>query len=226
MNQRLTRMLGYTAITGLVVFGMSGCFFSEQQHSDVSYGIDQPVHSLVIQGKTGGIRVVGAGTGVHVVEHQSYDSKAPASTHTVADGTLTLTYTCDDDCGINYEVDVPAGTDVKVSAGTGDVHLSGLSAGVQATTGTGQVEGVGLAGASADLRSSTGDVSATFTVVPGSVTATTSTGNVKVVVPSGGYAVKATADTGTVKVTVPQDAASGHAIDAESDTGNVTVSHA
>ncbi|WP_327067400.1 DUF4097 domain-containing protein [Kitasatospora sp. NBC_01250] len=226
MNQRLTRLLGCTAITGFVVFGMSGCFFDGQQHSVVGYGIDQPVHALVVNGKTGNIRVVGAGTGVHVVEHQNYDSKAPTSTHTVADGTLTLTYTCHDDCGIDYEVDVPAGTDVKVSAGTGDVHLSGLSAGVRADTGTGSVEGVNLSSASASLGSSTGDVSATFTGVPGSVTAKTSTGNVKVVVPAGGYAVKATADTGSVKVTVAQDAASGHAIDAESDTGNVTVAHA
>ncbi|MFF7633971.1 DUF4097 family beta strand repeat-containing protein [Kitasatospora sp. NPDC008050] len=225
MNQRLTRLLGCTAITGLVVFGMSGCYFDDQQHRDVGYGIDQPVHALVIKGDTGNIRVVGAGSGVHVVEHQNYGSKAPASTHTVADGTLTLTYSCHD-CGIDYDVDVPAGTDVKVSEGTGDVHLSGLSAGVQASTGTGSVEGVGLTSASASLGSSTGNVSATFTGVPGSVTAKTSTGNVKVVVPAGGYAVKATADTGSVKVSVPQDGASGHAIDAESDTGNVTVSHA
>ncbi|WP_329564874.1 DUF4097 family beta strand repeat-containing protein [Kitasatospora sp. NBC_01266] len=227
MNHRFSRLIGYTLITGFVTFGMSGCFYgADQQHRDVNYGIDQPVHTLVLQGKTGDIRVVGAGGGVHVSEHQNYSDAAPASTHVVADGTLTLTYTCSRDCGIDYQVDVPADTVVEVSTGTGNVHLSGLTARVRASTGSGQVEGIALGSADADLSSDTGDVTASFTGVPTSVTAKTATGNVKVVLPAGGYAVKAEADTGSVTVAVPQDAASGHAIDAESDTGNVTVTHA
>ncbi|MCX4748452.1 DUF4097 domain-containing protein [Kitasatospora sp. NBC_01287] len=227
MRNRLARVLGYTAITGFVAVGMAGCFWSgAQQHKDVGYAIDQPVRTLVIQGRTGNIRVVGAGSAVRVSEHQDYQHQQPVSTHTVADGTLTLTYSCPDDCGIDYQVDVPAGTAVRISAGTGDVHLSGLSAEVRAATGTGQVEALGLTSGTATLTSDTGDVSATFTTAPGSLTATTATGNVKVVLPNGGYAVTAEADTGSVKVTVPQDAASGHAIDARSSTGDVTVTHA
>ncbi|WP_035848127.1 DUF4097 family beta strand repeat-containing protein [Kitasatospora azatica] len=225
MNQRRTGLLAKTVITAAVAFGMSGCFLDGDQHLDASYQIDQPVHTLVINGSTGDIRVVGGGTGVSVTEHQNYRGKAPATTHTTADGTLTLTYDCHD-CGVDYQVQVPSDTVVKVAANTGTVRLVGLTAAVEASTDTGNVEGERLGTGRAQLRTRTGDLSVSFAGAPAAVDARTGTGSVRLTVPGGdSYAVAATAQTGKVEVTVPQQEGLGRTINAHAETGDVTVAH-
>ncbi|MGK4581341.1 DUF4097 family beta strand repeat-containing protein [Kitasatospora sp. HPMI-4] len=224
------RVLTRIAVTAAVVGGMSGCFsfLDDDQTKDVSYEVPGTVRTLVIEGATGDIRVVGGGTGVQVTEHQKYHSTAPAAVHSTAGGTLTLDYKCPDgDCSVGYEVNVPAGTVVRVSDGTGDVHLSGLTAEVKAETGTGNVEAKRMSATSVDLSSSTGDVSADFVAQPETVKATTSTGSVTVKVPSGDpYTVTAGADTGNVRQTVSQQPGARRTITAHSNTGDVTVTNA
>jgi hypothetical protein len=228
MNNRLNRVLLYAAVTAIVLMGMTACdWWGPTKHNDVSYGIGQPVKTLVVQGETGSITVVGGGDAVTVTEHQNYRDNQPGTTHQLsADGTLTLAYQCHD-CGVDYDIHVPAGTVVKLTAATGDVHLSGLTADVQAGTDTGRIYAVGLAGGKAELRADTGDVSASFTGTPAAVDARTETGSIAITVPKGaGYTVAAGAQTGAVKVTVPSDGSAGRTIDAHAETGSVTVADA
>ncbi|MGF1430481.1 DUF4097 family beta strand repeat-containing protein [Kitasatospora sp. LaBMicrA B282] len=226
MNQRLAKLLGCTAITGIVAFGATGCFWDADQHKEVSYGISQPVKKLVVKGDTGAVDVVGGGDAVTVTEHQTYKDGQPATTHRVsADGTLTLTYDCRN-CGVGYDVHVPAGTVVELTEDTGDIELSGLTADVQADVDTGQIRATGLGADKARLHTGTGSVTAAFTARPTAVDAHTETGSISITVPQGvGYAVSAGAQTGSVDVSVPQDGSTGRTINAHTETGSVSVAN-
>ncbi|MFE0461226.1 DUF4097 family beta strand repeat-containing protein [Kitasatospora sp. NPDC058965] len=230
MNQRLTSLLIHAGITAAVALSCFGCSSpAGDRHREVAYGIDQPVRTVVIEGRVGDVQVTGTGTAVRVTERQSYRSTAPQADHRVAaDGTLTLGYRCPDgDCGIGYRVEVPAGTAVRIRNGSGAVRLDGLTAAVSAETGTGSITAVHLGAGGATLHTGTGDVTAEFAAAPGSVAADSSTGDVRVTVPAGdAYQVRAAADTGTAKVTVPQSPGAARAIEATSSTGDVTVAHA
>ncbi|WP_395295768.1 hypothetical protein ACF9IK_21380 [Kitasatospora hibisci] len=223
----MKRVLGAMAITGAVLAGMSGCFVGDDgERRDVGYAVAEPVRVLVVQGRTGGVVVRGGGgSEVRVTEHQSYRGEAPRSSHVLKDGTLTLTYDCED-CGLGYEVDVPAGTAVRVTAQTGGVRLSGLAGEVEATVSTGGVEATGLTSRTVLLRSGTGGIEASFAAAPAKVEARTGTGGVRLRVPAGdAYAVDASAGTGEVDVAVPQQPGAPRGILARAETGGVTVGH-
>ncbi|MFB7613757.1 hypothetical protein [Kitasatospora sp. NPDC056181] len=222
----MKRMLGAVAITGAVLAGMSGCFAGgDEQRRDVAYDVSGPVRELVVVAHTGGVTVRGGGSAVKVAEHQSYHAEAPRSSHELKDGTLTLTYDCED-CGIGYEVDVPAGTKVRVKAETGGVTLAGLAGEVEATVETGGVEASGLTSPTALLRTGTGGIEASFAGAPARVEARAGTGGVRVTVPAGeAYAVDASAGAGGVDVSVPRQPGAQHAILARTDAGGVTVAH-
>ncbi|MFJ1703188.1 DUF4097 family beta strand repeat-containing protein [Kitasatospora sp. NPDC088346] len=224
----MKRPLPYAAITAVVVLGMSGCFLDQDEHRDVAYSVTEPVRVLVIEGRTGDIRVVGGGDGVRVTEHLSYRDQEPEATHTVADGTLTLGYRCPQDgCGVGYEVRVPAGTEVRVATSTGGVRLSGLTAAVDAATSTGSIEADGLAGAAVRLTTGTGDVAVDFAAGPTGVQVRSDTGSVSVRVPGREeYAVTAGTDTGRVSVSVPRRDDAPRTITARTGTGDVTVGNA
>ncbi|AUY51295.1 DUF4097 family beta strand repeat-containing protein [Streptomyces sp. CB01881] len=222
----MKRVLGAAAITGAVLLGMSGCWAGDdEQRRDVAYGVSGSVRELVIAGHTGGVTVRGGGGAVKVSEHQSFHGEAPRSSHELKDGTLTLTYDCEN-CGIGYEVDVPAGTKVRVTAETGGVKLAGLAGEVEATVSTGGVEASGLTSPTALLRTGTGGIEASFATAPGKVEARAQTGGVRLKVPAGdAYAVDASAGTGGVDVTVPRQPGAQHSILARTETGGVTVAH-
>ncbi|MFF1903399.1 DUF4097 family beta strand repeat-containing protein [Kitasatospora sp. NPDC058218] len=219
----MKRALGAMAITGAVLFGMSGCLLDDEERRDVDYGVGEPVQVLVIEGRIGGITVRGGGDAVKVAEHQNYRGAAPRSSHEVRDGTLTLRYDCDD-CGVGYEVDVPAGTRVRVSAETGGVRLTGLAGEVEAKVGTGGVEASGLTSPVVRLSTGTGGIEASFAGSPDTVEARAETGGVRVRVPAGeAYAVDASAGTGDVSVEVPRRPGAVRSITARTGTGGVTV---
>ena len=228
MRRMLVRVVSRVGITAVVAGGMSGCFLADGQERVVVYGVAEPVRTLVVQGHIGEISVRGGGPAVRVTERQTYRGAAPVAVHSTVDGTLTLTYSCPDDgCGVGYEVEVPAGTQVRVSNGTGGVALAGALGAVEARTGTGEVTASGLASPTARLETETGGVSAAFAVRPESVRATSQTGGVRVRVPGGApYAVEAGARTGDVSVTVARDDAAPQRITARTETGSVTVSGA
>lgn len=53
MNNRLTRVMVYAAITGIVILAMTACDWTgSEKHTNVSYAIGQPVKTLVVQGQT------------------------------------------------------------------------------------------------------------------------------------------------------------------------------
>ncbi|MFC9325294.1 DUF4097 family beta strand repeat-containing protein [Kitasatospora sp. NPDC057015] len=221
----LVRVGSKLAVTAAVVGGMSGCLVGDDRERVVVYGVAEPVRTLVVQGHTGDIRVTGGGAAVRVTEHRTYRGAEPVTTHGTADGTLTLGYRCPDgDCGVGYDVEVPAGTVVRVENETGTVVLSGLGAEVDVRTGTGDVTASALTSPTVRLEARTGGISASFSTGPASVRANTRTGDVRVRVPrEGAYAVEAATRTGDVTVGVARDDTAARRITARSETGSVTV---
>lgn len=225
----MNRPMITVAACGLAVAGMSACSSTKpHKNKTVSYQESSPVRRLVIKGDVGDIEVTGGGTSVSVTEKHRFQKVDPVTSHTVADGTLTLSYSCNDpQCGVDYTVKVPAGTAVQISDSTGDVKLSQLSGAVEATTGSGKIAAEGLSSPQAQFTTDAGDVVAAFTKSPSAVNAKVSTGDVTFTLPtSTKYAVDAHATTGEVHVDVPQDADAANRITAKVGTGNVTVTHA
>ncbi|WP_407989831.1 DUF4097 family beta strand repeat-containing protein [Kitasatospora sp. CMC57] len=220
----MKRILAGLGVAVAVVAGGTGC--AAQQEREVAYGVTEAVRVLVVDGGTGDVEVVGEGSEVRVTEHQSYRGTAPAAAHEVADGTLTLSYRCPEDgCSVGYQVRVPAGTVVRVKAGTGNVRLTGLTAEVEASAGTGGITAERLGGREVQLTVGTGDVKAVFAVAPADVRVKAGTGSVRLTVPKGEeYAVEAAAGTGAVKVQVPVRTSAERRIVVRAATGDVTVS--
>ncbi|MFJ4093713.1 hypothetical protein ACIPYS_19215 [Kitasatospora sp. NPDC089913] len=219
------RVLGAAAITGAVALGSVGCFRDGDEGRDrltVSYGVAGPVNELVVDGRVGGIEVR-AGDTLRVVEKQDFRGDPPRTGHSLVDGTLRLSYDCSD-CGVGYEVTVPAGTAVRLNSATGGIRLHGLAGEVQATAGVGGVEATGLTSAKVRVVAETGGVELAFAVSPTSVEARAEIGGVRVSVPGGEpYAVDAGTDVGGVEVTVPRQDGAPRSITARAGTGGVAV---
>jgi DUF4097 and DUF4098 domain-containing protein YvlB len=158
--------------------------------------------------------------------YYSNSKKPPVTSHAVAGGTLTLSYSCPPQltCGVGYDVAVPQGTAVRVSDREGAITLTSLSGPVTAQTIAGAINATGLASPMAGLSSRAGSITAAFTAVPASVSVSTNAGPITVTLPpSATYKVSAHTYVGTSTVTVHQGASSPHVISASSDLGSITI---
>jgi Putative adhesin len=228
MSRRTAGILASGSVCATVAVAVpAACVALDQQyHTTVSYGAGaSPVTTLVVNDPSGNVQVTGGADTLSVTEHQSYRDSPPTSRHTVADGTMTLDFRCpSDDCGIDYDVQVPDGVAVQITSTAGDVTLAKLSGGVQVTSGSGDITASGLTGPKARFSDSAGTVLVGFAAVPGSVYADSEAGDVTVFLPgSGSYKVAASSDAGKVHVTVPQSGGSPNTVTAQSDAGDVAV---
>jgi hypothetical protein len=127
--------------------------------------IPGPVSKLTVEGGTGGdITVMRELSDRPVV---TVDSTVKGSIHApvlraVKDGaTVRINGNCPyisfGPCDARIVIRVPAGTEVDVHTGSGDVTANGLAGPIKLETGSGDVNAVGLSGP-ADLHTSSGDV--------------------------------------------------------------------
>ena len=227
MNRRTASFVASASVCTVVLVAVpAACAaLGVQNHHTVDYDVNQPVSTVVINDTAGNVEVTGGAGALNVSEQQSYHDTAPTTSHSVVDGTLTLTFTCStDDCGVDYDVQVPDGTAVRISTSAGDVTLSVLSGAVQAATSAGKITGSGLSARQARFTDSAGDVLIGFTAPPASLYADSDAGDVTILLPgSASYRVAASSQAGAVHVTVPQSAGSGNAVTAQSEAGDVAV---
>jgi len=194
-----------------------------------TYIISSPVTTLAIYGGAGTIMVTGGwGSTIAVTERAYYsDSKGlPTTSHVVNGSTLALSYSCPAQltCGVSYDVQVPRGVTVQVSDREGAIILASLAGTIQAHTIAGAITATALASPTVSLTSAAGPITAAFTAVPTSVTASTNAGAITLAVPgSAVYQVHAHTYVGSSAVTVPQSATAGSVITASSDLGNVKI---
>lgn len=228
LSRRTASILASGAVCAAVAVAVpAACVALDQQyHTTVSYGAGQAaVTTLVVDDSSGNVQVTGGASALSVTEHQSYRDAPPASTHSVSDGTMTLDFRCPtDDCGIDYDVQVPNGIAVQITSSAGDVTLDKVGGNIKVTSDAGDITATGLTARTARFNDSAGDLLIGYAAVPGSVFANSEAGDVTVFLPgSGFYKVAADSDAGTVHVTVPQSGTAPNSITATSDAGDVAV---
>jgi hypothetical protein len=228
------------ALSGCGLLGSSGSGGAPGPNATTaaprSYTIASRVAAVIINGGAGKITVTGSSRTTIAVTEQPYHSnsaKPPATRHGVSTtaygATLTLSYSCPSQltCGVGYEVAVPRGMTVRVSNREGAVALAGLAGPVSASTVAGVIIATALASRAAELTSRAGAITATFTAVPDSVTATTNAGPITLTLPeSAAYKVDAHTYVGQATVSVRQSAAAKTMITASSDLGSITIKQA
>ncbi|MEU5385910.1 DUF4097 family beta strand repeat-containing protein [Kitasatospora cineracea] len=220
----MKRIMGAAAVVALLAVGAVGCGPWDDQKKTVSYEVPGQVTELEVDGQVGGIEVRAGDGPVQVVEKRTWRDREPQATHVLADGVLKLAYSCSQ-CGIGYQVRVPAGTVLRLKETTGGISLHGLSGDVTAEAVTGGVEATGLRSANVLLKTETGGVTARFAAAPTRAELRTETGGVQLTVPAGeAYEVDAHASTGGTDVSVPSQAGAAHALVARANTGGVKVS--
>jgi hypothetical protein len=129
--------------------------------------------------------------------------------------------------GGDLTVDGSIGGDVTLSSGGGDVTVRGLTGTVRISAGGGDVSAEDLTATRLTARSTSGDITLSFTQVPRDVQVSDTAGDVTIVLPPGSarYRVQASAGSGDVSDgAVPQSASSPNVITATSVTGGVTIS--
>jgi len=115
--------------------------------------------------------------------------------------------------------------DVRVSMRSGDMNLRGIGGNVTAQNRSGDIHAKGLNGRTAALSTQSGDVNATFAVVPQHVTAQTRSGDVQLCVPpgSGPYQVRTDVRSGDVRTEVPTSTTATSVLDARTHSGDVEI---
>lgn len=186
------------------------------------------VTSVIINGGRGSVDVTGtSGSVVTVSQQASYSSTAPAATHVLRGGTLTVSYTCPAEllCGVSYDVKVPRDVAVSVSTSAGAVTLTSLAGTVSAKASAGLITAVDLRCGVASFNANAGGVVATFSAVPRSLTASTNVGPITLTVPgSAAYKVAVHTIVGTSTITVRRGDSSAYSISARSDLGSISIS--
>ena len=166
-----------------------------------------------------------------------------------SDGTLRLSSSCGflfgGNCGVDYEIAVPAGTAVDVDASAGDVHAEDLTSTVpvRLESSAGDVTAVDVTAPELTLSSSAGDVDArgvraervtgessagdvflSLRTPPQRLDANSSAGDVEIVLPDAAYRVDASSSAGDVDTRrVDTDSSSPRIVNARSSAGDVQI---
>lgn len=150
-----------------------------------------------------------AGSRLVVVSHVTEGFSSPGRHVTEPrPGQLLIGYSCPTsvDCSVSYDVRVPAGVSVTAKAGDGDVN------------------GTALDSPHVTLQSGNGNIHATLSNAPASLTAGSGNGDVTLIVPNTTYNLHASTGNGTVNdQAISTDPRSSRRIDASSGNGDVTV---
>jgi len=167
----------------------------------------------------------------------SYRFDSPGNAFEVDDGVLKLK-DCGWWCSVDYEVVVPAGTEVSGELDSGNLLLAGVaSADVKADSGnitlrdiagdltldidSGNVEGTGLGGdLTANVDSGRLDLQFDEQV---DVTADVDSGDIELTVPDGEYRVEGESDSGSRDIQVDKSQDAEYVLELNVDSGNLAV---
>ncbi|MEV0197958.1 DUF4097 family beta strand repeat-containing protein [Nonomuraea sp. NPDC050691] len=199
----------------------------------VDYQVTDKVARLQVKSGAGDVAITEYdGSAVRVTETLQWRESKPKTTHKVEGDTLMLTYTCDDgrsswrSCHVNYKVEVPKSLAVTVKNGSGDITLRSLTGATEVSTGSGDVDGTGLAAKSTIAEAGSGGIELKYVTAPDSVQVDAGSGDIGLRVPDGSYAVTVKTGSGDEAISVKDDDASPHKLTLEAGSGDITVSPA
>ncbi|MER5423199.1 DUF4097 family beta strand repeat-containing protein [Streptosporangium roseum] len=193
----------------------------------VTYQVTDKVARVNVTSESGDIVITETGgSTIRVVEKLRWSEEKPDAEHRVDGDTLVMTYNCPakwDNCGVDYRVEIPRGLQVDLSSSSGDITLSSLTGPIDASTGSGDVNGAGLAGKKVFTETGSGDAELKYTVAPDRVEMKAGSGNATLHVPDGSYDVKTQMKSGEAQVSVKNDASSPRKVTMTTGSGDVYV---
>lgn len=236
---------------GVLAFGVESVvtLFVTRQHTEVSV-VTAPVRRLQVDVGNGDVDVHtgAANSPVRVSKRLTDGFRTALASQSLAGGVLTLKGDCSggwplDNCSVGFDVEVPPGTVVVSTAGSGDISFAGLSGSVTARTGSGDIHlervsgPVRLQTGSGDIRAEdvsgttiwsktgSGDVNLQFDAAPAKVTVKVGSGDVHIDVPDDGtsYLVLGHSGSGDRSVEVPQRPGETRVMQVDTGSGDVHI---
>lgn len=140
----LSRLIAPPIAAILLTIGLAACTPVDR---DEVFDIDEPIDRVVVQLDHGDLVLIGADRDDVLVERSVQGWKGGIQMETrVVDGTLTLQAGCEGPmrCDVNMVVEVPAGVEVSIQSGQGDVELVDLTGIVDVVIAEGELNTRGL----------------------------------------------------------------------------------
>ncbi len=241
---RMLRTAATVGVMTLAVSALSGCAFLRPvaQFSDdttltesiATIEIDEPQGDVVVRGDDTATEVTVSRT----VSYRGDRPDAADETHSV-DGDVLVLSGCGRNCKVDYEIELPAGVDVRgstangtidltdvgeVQVGTnnGRVDLDGVAGRVDVETSNGRITGEGLNGDGVRVETSNGAIELDISVAQ-DVEARTSNGSIELTVPADSYRVTADTSNGRTDIGVANDSDGRFTLDLRTSNGSITV---
>ncbi|SNT07810.1 Putative adhesin [Streptosporangium subroseum] len=224
-------MLAAGALLGSALV-LSGCrldvgAFGDEEQAVSSYDVTGTVTALDVSTGSGEIVInESKRSGVHVTETMHWRGDKPKAEHPLDADKLTLRYKCpepDGNCSVDYKVEIPQGVTVKLDAGSGIITLRGLTGGVSASTGSGDIEANALGAKRFVADTGSGHIKARFTVMPDNVDLETGSGDVTAWLPQGAYNVTTRSGSGDQTVEVTKDPSAPRTVSVQTGSGDAEV---
>ena len=210
------------------------------------------IHRLQVRTTDGNVVIrPGSSTqvGATVVSRKHSAYRTAGHSESVNGDLLTVDASCRggffiaDQCSVDLEITVAAGTEVTATtstgnisvtatrgpvtarSSTGDLRVSRATGPVTLNTNVGDITGELLDSARVLGRSNTGDVRLSFATAPEQVQGYTDIGDVRILVPDDAktYRVSTEVDLGDRHIDVPTDPASSRTVDLSTSTGDVRI---
>jgi hypothetical protein len=191
---------------------------------DEPLSIEQPVLALSVDVGSGDLHIVGAeGSGANVVAR--VEGERNHLGYELSEGRLSLFEECHEQpCAVSISAIVPAAIPFDIRTGSGDVRIEGALDRLQVDVGSGDVDGIDLAGRNLQVRSGSGDIELSVFEPTESVSVRAGSGDVRLAVPSGSYRLSVDTGSGDRSVKgVIDDDASGASIAIDTGSGDVRV---
>lgn len=229
------------ALAALTVSGLSACSALDQKTFEDDARVSPKVTSIRLDNQDGEVKVAASADGSTISVHRkvNYRGDKPSGTSfRVENGVLVLSG-CGRNCGVDYDVTVPAGLPVTggttnggltlSDVGTVDVHTSNGEIAVNNATGpvklrtsNGGVNVRGVKGGGIDTQTSNGEVTIQ-TATPQDITARTTSGSLTITVPPARYRISADDANGDKKVAFENDPSGTYRLDLSTTNGDLTV---
>ena len=210
----------------------AGNLLGPQHEEKIDYSVTEAVRTIELGTGSGDITVVESDrSGIAVTETLRWrggDDGKPRATHRVSEGRLSLTHECPKggfvtSCDVDYRVEVPSGIGIRAETGSGNIVLRDLTGDIEASTGSGDIEGKGLSAKRLVGHTGSGDIEVRFRTAPEAINVETGSGDGVIRVPAGTYNVTVHTGAGDKQVDVGQDSAAPNKIVLRTGSGDAKV---
>src|SRR3954463_5766062 len=134
----------------------SGCVAAPVHQEPLA--IDEPVLALKVDVGSGDVHIIGADvSGVSVIARVEGDSNHLG--YGLSDGRLSLYEECNEQpCSVDIDAIVPAPIPMELTTGSGDLRVEGALERLHIDAGSGDVEGLDIAGLDLAVKTGSGDI--------------------------------------------------------------------